>query len=156
MKVLLDTHAFLWFITDDPKLSATGRSTIADPANDILISPASYWEVAIKVSIGKYPLNVPFETFITQGIDDNEFDVLPIEPKHTAAITNLPFHHRDPFDRLIIAQAIVEQVAVVSGDTQFESPEEHPSVHRLSRIDRQVSWRGIYAQRTPGRLARPA
>ena len=63
-----------------------------------------YWEVAIKVSVGKYPLNVPFETFITQGIDDNEFDVLLIEPKHAAAITNLPFHHRDPFDRLIIGQ----------------------------------------------------
>lgn len=121
MKVLLDTHAFLWFITDDPKLSTTGKTTIADPKNDILISPASYWEVAIKVSIGKYPLNVSFESFITQGIDDNEFEILPIEPKHAAAITNLPLHHRDPFDRLIIAQAMVEQIQIVSGDEQFDA-----------------------------------
>lgn len=121
MKVLLDTHAFLWFITDDPKLSATGKATIADADNDILVSPASYWEVAIKVSIGKYPLSVPFETFITQGIDDNDFDILHVGPKHTAALTNLPFHHRDPFDRLIIAQAMVEKIDVVSGDKQFDA-----------------------------------
>jgi PIN domain nuclease of toxin-antitoxin system len=119
--VLLDTHAFLWFITDDPKLSATGKATIADPANDILISPASYWEVAIKVSLGKYPLSVPFETLITQGIADNEFEILPIEPRHAAAVSSLPFHHRDPFDRLLIAQALVEQVPLVSADSTFDA-----------------------------------
>jgi PIN domain nuclease of toxin-antitoxin system len=121
VRVLLDTHAFLWFITDDAKLSATGKVTIADPANDILISPASYWEVAIKVSLGKYPLSVPFETLITHGIADNEFEILPIEPKHAAAVSNLPFHHRDPFDRLLIAQALVEQVPLVSADTAFDA-----------------------------------
>lgn len=121
MRLLLDTHAFLWFITDDPKLSATAKSAVADADNEILVSPASYWEVAIKVSIGKYPLSTPYEAFITRGIDDNDFAILPIDPKHTAALTNLPFHHRDPFDRLIIAQAMVEQISVISGDSVFDA-----------------------------------
>jgi PIN domain nuclease of toxin-antitoxin system len=119
--MLLDTHAFLWFITDDPRLSVTGKATIANPAHDILISPASYWELAIKIRLGKYPLSVPFETFITRGIIDNRFHILPIEPRHAAAVATLPFHHRDPFDRLIIAQAIVEQVSLVSADTAFDA-----------------------------------
>ncbi len=121
MRVLLDTHAFLWFITDDPKLSAKGRATIADPDHEILISPASYWEIAIKVRLGKYPLSVPFETFISQGIDANDFEILPIEPKHAAALTTLPFHHRDPFDRLLIAQALVEQMPLLSADSAFDA-----------------------------------
>jgi PIN domain nuclease of toxin-antitoxin system len=110
-------HAcFLWFITNDPQLSATAQNLIADPHNDILISPASYWETGIKVSLGKYPLSVPFETFITQGIHGNGFKVLPIEPRHVAAITAMPFHHRDPFDRLLVAQAQVERIPLVSKD----------------------------------------
>lgn len=121
MRFLLDTHSFLWFITNDPRLSATARALIADPANEILVSPASYWEIAIKISLGKYPLSVPYEQFIKQGIEGNAFEVLPIEPRHTAALTTLPFHHRDPFDRLLIAQAMVEQVAVISNDSAFEA-----------------------------------
>jgi len=119
--MLLDTHAFLWFITDDKKLSSTAKASIADAVNVILVSPASYWEIAIKISIGKYPLTVPFETFITQGIEGNEFDILPIKPNHTAMLTTLPFHHRDPFDRLVIAQALVEQIPIVSADVDFEA-----------------------------------
>lgn len=92
-----------------------------DASNQILVSPARYWEIAIKVSIGKYPLSVPFETFITHGIDDNDFAILAIEPKHAAALINLPFHHRDPFDRLMIAQAQVEQIPVVSRDSQIDA-----------------------------------
>lgn len=121
MKLLLDTHAFLWFVTDDPQLSAPAKAAIADPNNEILISPASYWEIAIKVSIGKYPLTVPYEQFITQGIKGNNFVILPIEVKHTAVIPTLPHHHGDPFDRLIISQAMEEQVKVVSADTQFDA-----------------------------------
>ena len=121
MKLLLDTHAFLWFVTDDARLSATAKTSIADPNNEILVSPASYWEIAIKVSIGKYPLSVPYETFIIQGIDGNGFGILPIVPKHTAVLTTLPFHHRDPFDRLIIAQAVVEGAPVVSNDSAFDA-----------------------------------
>ena len=121
MRLLLDTHAFLWFITDDPSLSAVARALIADASNEILVSPASYWEIAIKIRIGKYPLSAPYETFITQGIDGNGFKVLPIEPRHTAVLTTMPFHHRDPFDRLIVAQAVVEQVPLVSVDAVLDA-----------------------------------
>src|SRR5467141_2646692 len=114
MRLLLDTHAFLWFITNDPRLSATALALIADPNNEILVSPASYWETAIKVSIGKYPLSVPYETFVTQGIDGDGFKVLAIEPRHTAVLTTMPFHHRDPFDRLLVAQAQVEKISLLS------------------------------------------
>lgn len=116
MRLLLDTHAFLWFITDDPRLSATVKVLIADPTNEVLVSPASYWEIAIKVRLGKYPLSVPYLTFIVQGIDGNNFKVLPIEPRHTELLTTLPLHHRDPFDRLLAAQALVENILLVSCD----------------------------------------
>jgi PIN domain nuclease of toxin-antitoxin system len=84
------------------------------------VSPASYWEIAIKISIEKYTLSHPYEEFMQRGIIDNGFVILPIEPKHTAVLTTLPFHHRDPFDRLIIAQAIVEEAAILSNDTMFD------------------------------------
>jgi PIN domain nuclease of toxin-antitoxin system len=119
MRLLLDTHAFLWFLLDDPKLSETARNSIAEPDNDIEISPASYWEIAIKISLNKYSLPEPYEQFMEREIATNQFRILPIEPKHTAVLTNLPFHHRDPFDRLIIAQAMVEHIPVVSRDTVF-------------------------------------
>lgn len=121
MKLLLDTHAFLWFITDDPQLSAVARGLIADPDNEILVSPASYWEIAIKVRIGKYTLSAPYETLIAQGIDGNGFKILPIEPRHTAILTTMPFHHRDPFDRLLVAQSEIEQVPVVSVDAVLDA-----------------------------------
>jgi PIN domain nuclease of toxin-antitoxin system len=119
MRLLLDTHSFLWFLLDDPKLSKTAKDSIADPNNDIEISPASYWEIAIKISLNKYSLPESYEQFMERELATNQFRILPIEPKHTAALTSLPFHHRDPFDRLIIAQAMVEQIPVVSGDEAF-------------------------------------
>lgn len=121
MTLLLDTHSFLWFITDDTKLSATAKALIGDPNNDIFVSPASHWETAIKVSIGKYPLSAPFETFITQGMVDNGFKDLPIQPKHTAMLTNLPYHHRDPFDRMLVAQAKVESLPIISADAALDA-----------------------------------
>ena len=121
MKLLLDTHAFLWFVTDDPQLSAKAKALIADPNNEILVSPTSYWEIAIKIALGKYPLSVPYEQFVTQGIQGNNFVILPIEVKHTAVLTTLPHHHGDPFDRLIISQAIVEKLQVVSADAKFDA-----------------------------------
>ncbi len=121
MKLLLDTHALLWFATNDAQLSRTADSVIADSQNEVFVSPASYWELAIKVSIGKYPLSVPFETFIRNAIDGNQFQILAIEPKHVAEVCSLPHYHRDPFDRLIIAQAIVEQMTVVSSDKEFRA-----------------------------------
>ena len=121
MKLLLDTHAFLWFILGDGKLSSAARSRIADPINEIMISPASYWEIAIKISLGKYSLGQPFQAFIEKQIAVNQFRVLAIEPKHAAALIGLPHHHRDPFDRLLVAQAIVEGLPIVSTDLLLDS-----------------------------------
>lgn len=121
MKLLLDTHAFLWFVTNDSQLSAAARAQIADPANTVFVSPASFWEVAIKVSIGKYSLSKPFQAFVTQGIFGNGFAILPIQPDHAAELCNLPYHHRDPFDRMLIAQALVEKFAIISIDSLFDS-----------------------------------
>jgi PIN domain nuclease of toxin-antitoxin system len=121
MRVLLDTHAFLWFVLGDQKLSATARTYIEDVNHEKLISPAAYWEIAIKISLGKYTLQQPYEDFLTAGIDGNGFLILAIEPRHTAALTHLPFHHRDPFDRLIVAQAMIEQVPLVSGDPVLDA-----------------------------------
>lgn len=120
MRLLLATHAFLWFVTDNPQLSATARALIIDPANDILVSPASYWETAIKVSLGKYPVSVPFEQFFTQGIAGNDFSILPIEIRHAAVLSSLPMHHKDPFDRMIVSQALSEKISVVSIDAAID------------------------------------
>jgi PIN domain nuclease of toxin-antitoxin system len=121
LKLLLDTHAFLWFVLGDRKLSATALEQILDPANEKLVSPATYWELAIKISLGKYALKEPYEEFMRRGIVGNGFHVLAIEPRHTAALVSLPFHHRDPFDRLLVAQAMVEQLSVVSADAEFDT-----------------------------------
>jgi PIN domain nuclease of toxin-antitoxin system len=123
VRVLLDTHSFLWFITSDPKLSANAHGLIADPQNDVLISPASYWEVAIKVSLNKYPLTVPFEKFIDEGIIKNDFEILSLEVRHAAVLASLPFppNHKDPFDRLIVAQAMAEGIPLVSVDPKLDA-----------------------------------
>ena len=121
MKLLLDTHTFLWFVTSDPQLSEAALDLIADPTNEVLVSPATYWEVAIKVSIGKYPLTVPFETFFQEGIDGSDMAILPIRVHHAAVLSSLPIHHKDPFDRMIISQSIAEQIPVVSADAAFDA-----------------------------------
>ena len=121
MNVLLDTHVLLWFYLDDPQLSLPARAVIQDPANSIFISATSHWEIAIKLSIKKYTLHVPFATFIQEAVFDNGFRFLPVEPQHSAALIGLPFHHRDPFDRFIVAQAIVEDISIVSNDAILDS-----------------------------------
>jgi PIN domain nuclease of toxin-antitoxin system len=121
MKGILDTHTFLWFIAGDAKLSAAARAFIEDGDNETLLSIASPWEIAIKTSRGRLPLAEPFATLIPRQIRDNGFELLPISVDHLAAVASLPFHHGDPFDRLIIAQAIVEQVPVVGADPQFDA-----------------------------------
>jgi PIN domain nuclease of toxin-antitoxin system len=120
VNVLLDTQALLWHYLDDPRQSALARATIADPANTIMVSSASHWEVAIKLSTGKYSLHVPFAVFVQESIFDNGFAILGIEPRHTAELVALPYHHRDPFDRLIVAQAIVEKMPIVSVDPALD------------------------------------
>jgi PIN domain nuclease of toxin-antitoxin system len=121
VRLLLDTHTLLWFLLDDPKLANIAREAIADSGNSVEISPATYWEIAIKISLGKYELPEPYGRFMERELRDNAIRILPILPRHTAALTDLPFFHRDPFDRLIIAQAMVEGIPVVSGDSQFDA-----------------------------------
>ena len=108
MRLLLDAHAFLWFVLGDRQLSDTVKAHMLDPGHTKLVSPANYWEIAIKISLGKYTLHEPYEAFMQRGIASNGFRILPIEPSHTAVLTTLPFYHRDPFDRLLIAQAMAE------------------------------------------------
>lgn len=121
MRLLLDTHTMYWYIEDDPQLSAKARTLIQDASNEILISPASYWEIAIKVSIGKWKLNRPYEEFIDIGLTKYGFQVLPILPTHTAKVIGLPFHHRDPFDRLLVAQALAESIPISSSDPVLDA-----------------------------------
>ncbi|MCK6513165.1 type II toxin-antitoxin system VapC family toxin [Myxococcota bacterium] len=121
MRVLLDTHTFLWFVLDDPQLSSTAKILIQDSANDVEVSPASYWEIAIKIRLGKYVLSQPYQSFMETQIAANDFRVLPIEPRHTALLTTMPFHHKDPFDRLLVAQALNEDIPIISVDVQFDS-----------------------------------
>ncbi len=121
MRVLLDTHAFLWFVLNDPQLSTSARTLIEDPTTDVLVSPASYWEIAIKVRLGKLDLRSSYDDFMQRGILGNDFAILAIEPKHTSVLTTLPMHHRDPFDRLLIAQAQVEKLAIASVDTAMDA-----------------------------------
>jgi len=120
MRVLLDTHAFLWFVLNDSQLSPLALATIEDPANDVLISPASFWEIAIKVSQKKLDLFAPYDDFMKRGIVDNDLEILPIEPRHGGRLVSLPFHHKDPFDRMIVAQVLVEGIRVVSIDTVLD------------------------------------
>jgi len=117
MTVLLDTQAFLWWVAGDSRLSKRGRETIA--ISECLLSLASCWEMAIKASLGKLTVPRSIDRFIQRQLEVNGFGLLPISLEHTAAVADLPFHHRDPFDRLLAAQARHEAIAVVSSDPVF-------------------------------------
>jgi len=120
MNLLLDTQALLWFVLDDPRLSGRARESIVATDGLIFVSPASFWEIAIKVSLGKYALPAPFAAFWDDQLLTNDFTLLPISMSHTARVVDLPFHHRDPFDRLIIAQSLVEGTPIASSDEMFD------------------------------------
>lgn len=121
MNLMLDTHAFLWFIAGDSNLSQAARSAIEDVNNVRYVSIASLWEIAIKISIGKFILDEPFEVLIPEQLAKNRIELLNISVAHTARIASMPFHHRDPFDRLIAAQAKIEQLTLVSVDAAFDA-----------------------------------
>lgn len=121
MNILLDTHAFLWLINGDEKLSSNARQAIEKIDARRFISIASLWEMTIKSSIGKLTIPLPVDVFYKEYIVDNDISVLPITAKHLDIVHDLPFHHKDPFDRLIIAQALTENLTVVSCDTHFSS-----------------------------------
>lgn len=120
MKLLLDTHILLWYLEGHPHLSASQRLMIEDRRNQVAVSAASLWEVTIKISIGKLDLMDDLATIeatlLQQGIE-----ILPIQTAHLQRLLSLPFHHRDPFDRLIIAQALAEEMTLVSDDAAFSA-----------------------------------
>lgn len=120
MKLLLDTHSFIWFFEGDSRLPLNARHMIADEDNDLALSIASIWEMAIKTSIGKLTLNKLFEQVITEHVLMSDIDVLGIAVPHTFAVAGMALHHRDPFDRIIIAQSLVEAIPVISGDSAFD------------------------------------
>ena len=121
MNILLDTHAFLWFVSDSPRLSDAAKTLIETEDSQPFLSIASLWEMAIKISLGKLRLEQPFETFIPQQLTVNGIGILNLSVEHTAAVSTLPFYHRDPFDRLIAVQAKVEQMPLVSADPVFDA-----------------------------------
>ena len=118
MNYLIDTHTFLWYISDDPQLSIRAKNAINDPNSTNQVSIASLWEIAIKISKGNLELTKPFET-LDQQLAINGFELLPVLFDHTVQLCSLPHHHGDPFDRIIIAQAITEKFTVISKDKNF-------------------------------------
>jgi len=118
MNLLLDTHAFLWWITDDAQLSKKVRELIGDGRNKIYWSAASSWEVAIKYALGRLSLPDIPEKFISSALVENRIESLPIKNLHAFRAGHLPHHHQDPFDRMLIAQAQVESLALLSNDPQ--------------------------------------
>ena len=115
--IIVDTHAFIWFISGDKKLSKTARKGI-EKADTIYLSVASIWEMAIKISLGKLELGQPFDK-INEEIVNNGFELLDINFQHALVLSELPFHHKDPFDRMILAQAITENIPIISIDQHF-------------------------------------
>ena len=122
MNLLTDTHTLIWFVLADPRLSLVARALIENPDNEIMVSLASFWEIAIKVSKGKLALNQPYGNFIDLCLNQYGFRLLPIEPTHTTRLASLPYppKHKDPFDRLLIAQAIVEGIPIIGVDVAFD------------------------------------
>ena len=128
MQALLDTNAFLWWAADDAKLSAIALSTISNPENEIFFSVASAWEIIIKTRIGKLNLPESAESYIPARIEHYFFQVIPMEMEHVLQIWNLPNHHKDPFDRVLIAQSQVESLPIITKD------------EKISLYDVEVIW----------------
>jgi PIN domain nuclease of toxin-antitoxin system len=111
----------LWFLANDPRLSATAKTAIEDPANERWLSPISLLEIALKNRLGKLPLPEPFGTMFPADLAAEDIHLLPLEPQHIEPLTTLPLHHKDPFDRLIAATALVEGLRLVSVDPAFDA-----------------------------------
>jgi PIN domain nuclease of toxin-antitoxin system len=121
MRLLLDTHTLIWFFAGDSQLSATARILIEDEDNNKLVSIASIWEMAIKESKGLLNLSLPLHEYIAQKLSFEDFNLLNINLDHLSQIVTLPFYHKDPFDRLLIAQAMVEGIPLLSKDSAFDA-----------------------------------
>ena len=121
MRILLDTHTLLWFMASRAKLSHKAKNILADGSNEILLSACTLWEIAIKVGINKLQLTEPYEAFMDKAIQAYQLTVLPILVPHATAVISLPLCHRDPFDRMLVAQAVVEQVPIISSDAALDA-----------------------------------
>ncbi|MBI5510186.1 MAG: type II toxin-antitoxin system VapC family toxin [Deltaproteobacteria bacterium] len=121
MRYLLDTQAFLWLISDDAVASARSRRVFLDEGSELFLSVVSLWEIGVKHSLGKLALRGSLREIISKQLRDNGIAMLPIDPEHVWRVAELPFHHRDPFDRLLAAQALCEAMAVVSGDAALDA-----------------------------------
>ena len=121
MKLLLDTHTFIWFVFNAPDLPLPTRELLEDQASELYFSHASAWEMVIKVSLGKLHFSTKVADLVTAQTQKDNIQLLPIELPHLALIESLPLHHKDPFDRLLIAQAQVEGLTVVGVDAAFDA-----------------------------------
>jgi|SRR5215208_1609335 len=121
MKLLLDTHIFIWWADQPERLSPAALSALEDEANELLLSVASVWEMQIKIQFGKLKLSLPLEELVKNQQETNALTVSPVTLTHVLALDSLPFHHKDPFDRLFIAQSIEEELTIVSKDSQFSA-----------------------------------
>ncbi len=130
MQYLIDTHVFLWFVSNAKELSQKSKTLIEDGNNEIFISIASLWEISIKNALGKLSINGKYKSVI-DDVNDNNFEILPIKFAHTVKQNHLPFHHRDPFDRMIISQAIVENINLISSDSIFDDYVKGKSIKRI-------------------------
>ena len=121
MKLLLDTHIFIWWADQPERLSPTALSALEDEANDLLLSVASVWEMQIKIQLGKLKLSLPIKELVNNQQETNALTVLPVALAHVLRLNALPFHHKDPFDRLLIAQSIEETFTIVTADSQLSA-----------------------------------
>ena len=121
MRLLVDSHALIWYVDQDHLLSPASHAALTDPSNDLLLSAGSIWEIGIKVGLGKLVLSQSYKLWMTQAMNDLGITVLPITVEHADVQAGLPRHHSDPFDRLLVAQALVEQVSIVSGDASLDA-----------------------------------
>ena len=120
MKLLLDTHTLLWIVTRDRRLSKTARQLFLDTSNAVFLSIASIWEIAIKKSLNRLTLSGTLAEFVNEHIIGNAIGLLNIRLEHIYQVESLPFHHRDPFDRLVVAQALTEKMPILSADASFD------------------------------------
>ncbi len=128
MRFLLDTSAFLWFVNGDGKLSEDVRGILEDPDIDVNLSLVSFWEIAIKANLGRgLELPLPFSAFIDSVLDNYNFAILQVSILHLKQVADLPRFHRDPFDRLLIAQSLVENIPVITNDAAFDQY----AIHRI-------------------------
>jgi PIN domain nuclease of toxin-antitoxin system len=120
VRLLIDTHSFLWFLAGDSKLRASARRRLEDDGNEKFLSIASVWEMAIKLSLRKLRLDDPLEDVVTLGTRENGIVLLDISKEHAVRVATLPWHHRDPFDRLLVAQALQDDLTVLGRDNCFD------------------------------------